>query len=192
MNDGLLLSEANRGDLQSYIDKHNAGIKGALRRKWSLQIAQAVAHLHEKGVVHSDLSTANVLVHQTGQTLDLFLADFGGSRCVQLNLYGGLLPDDPFSDPRLTDYASPQLDVFSLGIVIYIIMTGFYPFRNDSAPQGEEKFVYGDRVRKLFEQGYFPNLSNVSLGGIVAGCCCERRFSTAQEVFAALRAEVGK
>ncbi|KAF2254413.1 kinase-like protein [Trematosphaeria pertusa] len=192
IKDGLLLGEANCGDLQSYIDKHNAKIDDALRKKWSLQVAQAVAYTHETGVIHSNLGTTNVLVHQTGQNLDLLLANFGGSRCVELNLDGGLLPDNPFSDPCLTDYESPKVDVFSLGVVIYVIMTGHYPFYNGPAPQNAERFVYGERVRMLFEQGHFPNLSDVPFGGIIAGCCCARRFETAKEVVAALEAEMGQ
>ncbi|KAF2241481.1 kinase-like protein [Trematosphaeria pertusa] len=192
MKNGLLLGEANCGDLQSYIDKHNAKIDDTLRKRWSLQVAQAVAYAHEMGIIHSNLSTTNVLVHQIGQSLDLLLADFGGSRCVELNLYGGLLPDDPFSDPCLTDYESPKVDVFSLGVIIYVIMTGHYPFYNGPAPQNAERFVYGEHVRALFEQGHFPNLSEVTFGGIIAGCCCERRFETAKEVVVALEVEMGR
>ena len=189
MREGLLLGEANCGDLQSYIEKHNSKINIALRKQWSLQVAQAIAYVHEKGIIHSNLSTTNVLVHQVAQTPDLFLADFGGSRCVGLDLDGGLLPDDPFSDPCLTDHESPKVDLFSLGIVIYVIMTGCYPFHSGPAPQNEERFAYGDRVRALFEQGQFPNLADVPLGNIIAGCCCKRRFETGQEVVRALEAE---
>lgn len=132
-----MLGEANGGNLQSYIEEHSAEIDDALRTKWSYQIAQAVAHVHKNGIVHSNLSTTNVLVHQTGASLDTLLADFGGSKCAELNLDGGLLPDDPFSDPCLVEYDSPKVDVFSLGIIIYVIMTGHYPFYNGTAPRGE-------------------------------------------------------
>ncbi|KAF2006190.1 kinase-like protein [Amniculicola lignicola CBS 123094] len=188
--DGLLLGEANCGDLQSYIDKNDNEIDNTLRRKWSLQITEAVAHVHEKGIVHSNISTTNVLVHQTGQTTDLILADFGGSRCVELGLDGELIPDDPFFNPHLTTFESPKVDVFSLGIVIYIIMTGHYPFHPRPAPQNEERFIYGDHVRALFDQGKFPDLSEVPFGGVIAGCCSEHRFETAKEVVAALEAEM--
>jgi serine/threonine protein kinase len=190
----LLLGEANCGDLQSYIDKYNAKIGMDLRKKWSLQIAQAVAYAHEKGIIHSNVGTSNILVHQAGQDLDLLLADFGGSRCTELDLDGGLLPDDPFSDPHLTepDFTSPKVDIFSLGIVIYVIITGHYPYLEGPAPQNEERFTYGDRVRELFEQGYFPALTGVPFKSIIEGCCCERRFETAKEVVAALEAEIGQ
>ncbi|KAF2680727.1 kinase-like protein [Lentithecium fluviatile CBS 122367] len=186
---GLLLEEATHGHLQSYIDG-DSKIDSALRKKWCLQIVEAVAYVHEKGIIHSNVGTTNILVHQTGQTMDLKLADFGGSRCLELGLNGDLIPDDPFLDRQLTDFTSPRVDVFSLGVVIYIIMTGHYPFHKGPAPQNEEIYVYEDRVQKLFGQGKFPDLSDVPFGVVIAGCCCERRFENAKEVVEALEAEM--
>jgi serine/threonine protein kinase len=194
MKKGLLLGEANCGDLQSYIDKSHCEIDSALRKQWSLQVAQAVEYVHGKGIIHSNLSTTNVLVHRAGAVPELLLADFGGSRCEALDVFGELLPDDPFSDPWLTDdqLKSPRLDLYSLGIVIYIIMTGYQPFHDGPAPQGEERLDYMDRVRKLYEQGQFPDLVDVPFAGIIQGCCIERRFNTAKEVVAAIEAEMGQ
>jgi hypothetical protein len=99
-------------------------------------------------------------------------------------------PDDPFSDPCLFDYKSPKVDVFSLDIVIYVIMTGHYHFCNVPAPCGEERFVCGDRVRALFEKGEFLELSGVELGHVIARCCQERSFDTAKEVVEAIEMEM--
>ncbi|KAF1961312.1 hypothetical protein CC80DRAFT_577670 [Byssothecium circinans] len=89
-------------------------------------VAQAVEYIHEKGIIHSNLGTTNVLVHRAGRIPELLLADFGGARCEALDVFGELLPDDPFSDPWMTgdQLKSPKLDLYSLSIVIYIIMTG--------------------------------------------------------------------
>jgi hypothetical protein len=62
MPDGFLLEGANCGDLESYIDS-DCKMDDALRQRWSLQIDEAVAHVHKKGIIHSNLSTTNVLVH---------------------------------------------------------------------------------------------------------------------------------
>jgi serine/threonine protein kinase len=106
---GLLLSEAIYGDLQTYIDSAESKFHYTLRKEWSLQLAEAVPYVHEKGIVHSNLSTTNVLVHQTSHCINLILADFGGSRCHDLSLDGGLLPDEPFLDPKLTSFDSPPV-----------------------------------------------------------------------------------
>lgn len=183
----MLLEEAVGGDLQSYIDRNQSKLSDPVRRAWSLQLAEGLAYVHSKGIVHSNMSTTNVFVQQLNQTTHLVLGDFGGSSCRVLDLDGGLAPDDPFRDPLLTTFDSPKVDVFSLGIIIYVIMTGHYPFHQGPAPQGDERYSYEDRVQQRFAQGDFPNLSGVHFGEVIAGCCCERRFETAKEVVAALQ-----
>ncbi|KAH8728422.1 hypothetical protein GQ44DRAFT_47167 [Phaeosphaeriaceae sp. PMI808] len=75
--------------------------------------------------------------------------------CEALDVFGELLPDDPFSDPWLTgdQPKSPKLDIYSLGIITYIIMTGHQPFHDGLAPEGEERLNYMDRVRKNLRRG---------------------------------------
>ncbi|KAH7111255.1 hypothetical protein B0J11DRAFT_543265 [Dendryphion nanum] len=64
MKKGLLLGEANCGNLQLYIDRVNCGIDSMLRKQWSLKVTQAVEYIHGKGIIHSNLSTTNFLVHR--------------------------------------------------------------------------------------------------------------------------------
>ncbi|KAH7405772.1 kinase-like domain-containing protein [Phaeosphaeria sp. MPI-PUGE-AT-0046c] len=188
MEEGLLLGEANCGDLQSYIDRYNSEIDNNLRREWCLQLTEAIDYLHKNGIIHSNISTTNVLIHQIGKTKNLLLADFGGSKCKDLGLNGHMLPDDPFFDPHITDFTSPKVDIYSLGIMIYIISTGHYPFHEGPPPQGKEREAYEDFVHEQFRQNKFPDLSNMLFRDIISGCCCERRFETAEEVVIALKA----
>jgi serine/threonine protein kinase len=102
---GILLAEANHGSLQAYVDSNNAVMDACLRWKLSLQAAEAVAYLHEQGVIHSDLRPENYLLHATvdscvdpSLSLDLWLCDFSGSKYEGLGLNGGYLPDDLFFD----------------------------------------------------------------------------------------------
>jgi serine/threonine protein kinase len=84
MEDGFLFTEADSGNLQSYIDSLEGNLQEVPKYDWCIQLAKSVAYVHEHGIVHSNLSTTNVLVHRTGQTTRLILADFGGSRCSDL------------------------------------------------------------------------------------------------------------
>jgi serine/threonine protein kinase len=127
------------------------------RQKWCLQLAETLAHVHEHGIVHSNLSPSNVLVHNDGETTSLVLADFGGSRCRDLGVDGNFLPDPPFRDPKYmeSDVNSPRLDVFGLGMLIYIIGTGHYPFHEGPMPRDTQRWVYEDSVDALLAEGEF-------------------------------------
>jgi serine/threonine protein kinase len=191
LENGLLLSEANQGDLQSYIDGPSE-IDTATRVKWCIQVAEAMAYVHDKGIVHSNLSMQNVLVHQRtpGQPPDILLADFGGSKCTELGVNGHLLPDDPFMDhtlPRDGPFDSPNIDVYSLGMLFYVIDTGHLPFHEGPAPEGRDWWAYEDRLRELSAEGIFPDLEGVRFRRVIEGCCCERRFGNGKEVLKALR-----
>jgi serine/threonine protein kinase len=61
IREGLLLEEANCRTLQLYIDRH-VNIPAALQKEWIFQLVEAVSCVHSKGIVHSNLSTTNVLV----------------------------------------------------------------------------------------------------------------------------------
>ncbi|MCP4247116.1 MAG: serine/threonine protein kinase [bacterium] len=93
-------------------------------------IASAVAALHERGVVHRDLKPSNVLFDRDGQ---LFVTDFGLAAL-------GAGADRPLSTAGTPTYmspdafagrASPQTDVYALGIILFELLAGQPPFRGD-------------------------------------------------------------
>ena len=128
---GLLLAEASDGNLQEYIDEHSGCIALSLCKKWFRQAAEAVAFLHSKGVIHSDLCPENFLVNASSDPAaspDILLCDFGGSMCKDLNRWGHL-PDPGFFDPTQKDLSTPATDIFSLGSIFYAVLTGHWPYR---------------------------------------------------------------
>jgi len=192
--EGLILAEANLGNLQVFIDQRNGSIKLSLRLKWCLQTAEAVTYIHERGVIHSDLRLENILVHAsatvTGASLDLLLCDFGGSTCEELNLDGGRLPEDPFYDPNRPRVSTIATDIFSLGSIFYTILTGRWPLQqSDSMSTAEDKFSYQRRVNFCFRRGQFPDVSGMMLGEVVMGCWTHK-YLTAGAVLRALYAEL--
>lgn len=194
---GIELSEASHGDLQTYIDSNDVSIDVFLRRKWSLQAVEAVAFLHEQGVIHSDLRLQNYLVHgpvgpctSSSLSLDLWLCDFGGSTCEELGLNGGKLPDDPFFDPRAPWVATLATDVFSLGSIIYTILTGHWPHREGASPvTREDEIAYEAEVIALFTDGKFPDLTNVIGREVIQGCW-DHQYGTGKDVLEALKSEM--
>jgi eukaryotic-like serine/threonine-protein kinase len=123
------------------------------RLRLFLQVADAVSHAHARLIVHRDLKPSNILVTTQG---DVRLLDFGVAK---------LLEDDPARAANLTqlmgravtpDYASPEqvsgravgvgTDVYSLGVVLYELLTGSRPYKlaRASAAALEEAIIGAD------------------------------------------------
>jgi len=106
------------------------------------QIVCAIEYLHALGIVHRDLKPENLLYASEDQDSDIKIADFGLSR---------ILPDDAMLKTACgtPGYVAPEVlkgrgygkevDMWSVGVIMYILLCGFPPF-------------YDDNVQVLFEQ----------------------------------------
>ncbi|KAK4124541.1 kinase-like protein [Parathielavia appendiculata] len=77
--------------------------------------------VHDAGVIHGDLTCANILLHAS---LNVKVADFAGSLIDGSPLLVVVTPSHEFPGPRL----SVQADLFALGSVLYEILTGHLPY----------------------------------------------------------------
>ena len=91
-------------------------------------VADALDHIHSKGVVHLDIKPENILVFRDGRVV---LADFGSVRRAGSTTHEGtpmyFSPEQAAGDRPV----SPQSDIYSLGIVAYEMLTGQLPFGGD-------------------------------------------------------------
>lgn len=173
--------EAEFGSLQSFIDHHFEDVLLEEKVQWRWQAAEAVAYIHEKGVIHSDLRPDNFLLcATTGGLKSVRLCDFGGS--VYGNLNGGHLPDAGFFDPRKAWVSTEQTDIFSLGSVFYTIMEGHWPYRSRSVFTGDEYERYIREVDLLFCNSKFPPVDHLDGGAIIQGCWCDQYHRAADIV----------
>lgn len=102
--------------------------------KLAEELADALDYAHEQGVVHRDIKPANILVTDDGRAK---IADFG---IAKLNLAHFTLPGRVLGTPA---YMAPEQlsgegsdgrsDVFSLGVILYVLVTGHSPFPGSSA-----------------------------------------------------------
>lgn len=189
----MLLAEASHGSLQQYLDENNDVIPESVRRKWCLQVVESIVYIHSRGVMHSDLRPDNILVHATAPTcLDLWLCDFGGSMCEELGLDGKHLPDPGFFDPNSEWVSTPATDIFSVGSILYTILTGHWPHRGPgSFKSAEESESYDQRVEQLFRGGEFPDVEGLFGERIIQGCWANK-YTSAEDVLQALGVEMIK
>jgi serine/threonine protein kinase len=106
------------------------------------QLALAVAHLHARGIVHRDLKLENVLLDAQCRAK---LSDFGFAREFER---GALLDTScgttGYAAPEVLAqhrYSGPEVDVWSLGVILYTLLTGTLPFDDEDEGAMRQKVI---------------------------------------------------
>ncbi|KAG6028407.1 hypothetical protein E4U41_000681 [Claviceps citrina] len=139
----MLFEYVNGGQMLDYIISHGK-LKEKQARKFSRQIASALDYCHRNSIVHRDLKIENILISKTG---DIKIIDFGLSNLFSprghLKTFCGSLY---FAAPELLQaraYTGPEVDIWSFGIVLYVLVCGKVPFDDQSMPALHAKIKKG-------------------------------------------------
>jgi serine/threonine protein kinase/cytochrome c-type biogenesis protein CcmH/NrfG len=129
----LSMEYVNGQPLMKWCSRKTLGVEQRLTL--FLQILDAVKYAHEKHIIHRDLKPSNIFVTESGQVR---LLDFGVAKMLQeegdepqlSRIYGQALTPDYASPESLSGAAiDPRSDVYSLGVVLYELLTGTRPYR---------------------------------------------------------------
>ncbi|KAM9329645.1 calcium/calmodulin-dependent protein kinase type IV [Gastrophryne carolinensis] len=102
------------------------------------QILEAVAYLHENGIVHRDLKPENLLYATPAPDAPLKIADFGLSKIVDDQVTMKTVCGTPgYCAPEILRGCAygPEVDMWSVGIITYILLCGFEPFYDERGDQ---------------------------------------------------------
>lgn len=119
----VMSSYTNRGELMPAADVLRIG--GA--------VASALDYAHKKGVIHRDVKPSNVLMSDDGRVV---LGDFGLALDMQEGSSGEIFGTPHYISPeqaRRSKDVVPQSDIYSLGVILYEMLTGVVPF-DDASP----------------------------------------------------------
>lgn len=130
----LVMRWLKGGSLQDSIDQRGHWELSTTARLLD-QIAEALTVAHRNGIIHRDLKPANILLDEDGNA---YLADFGIAKHLTTEPQT-IGDDDRFGSPAyispeqvVGQPVSPQTDIYSLGVVLYMLLTGRTPFLDPS------------------------------------------------------------
>nr|XP_058926890.1 serine/threonine-protein kinase MARK2-like [Kogia breviceps] len=139
----LIMEYLSGGDMFDYLTTHGR-MPEAQARGLFQQLVSALQHCHQRGVVHRDLKPPNLLFDGN---MNLKLTDFGFSNiCDTSGTLDTICGTLPYTAPELLlgqSYSGPAVDVWSLGVVLYFMVTGSRPFVGKDVQELREQILTG-------------------------------------------------
>ncbi|CAK7224477.1 serine/threonine protein kinase [Sporothrix bragantina] len=183
----LVLELAAEGELFNYIVMHSKLSEHDTRRLFK-QLFEGVKYLHERNIVHRDIKPENILL--VDRDLHVKLADFGLAKIIGEESFTTTLCGTPsyvapeiLADGRNRKYTK-AVDIWSLGVVLYICLCGFPPF-SDELRSPEFPFNMSQQIRSgrfTFPSPYWDSVGDPALDLIDSMLVVdpERRFTIDQ------------
>ncbi|MHC4437696.1 MAG: serine/threonine protein kinase [Planctomycetota bacterium] len=143
--------------ITEHCDRHKLTIEDRLNL--FLQVCHAVQHAHQKGIIHRDIKPSNILVLSQDDKAVPKIIDFGVAKAIDQPLAektfftekGQLFGTPEYMSPEQADMVSEDIDtrsdIYSLGVLLYVLLTGALPFDSDTLRTGGI-----DRIRQIIRE----------------------------------------
>lgn len=154
----LILELATGGELQTMIDSKGQ-LSEAKTRTCMREILRALNHMHKQSIAHLDLKPQNILLSGGDVEDGLKLCDFGIARIVEdTGKIYEILGTPDYVAPEVLHYEplSLRTDIWSIGVLTYVLLTGFSPFAGDNK---QETFLNITKCLLTFPEDLFEDVS---------------------------------
>lgn len=171
--------------LKTYIEK-----KGQLNFKEAISIAiqvgRGIEAAHNKGIIHRDIKPQNIIISTEGKVK---VTDFGIARATSSNtIHADVMGSVHYASPEQArnGYVDGKSDIYSLGIVMYEMVTGRVPFDGDTTVAVALQHLQEEMVAP---SAYAPELP-ISLEKIILKCTMkspDRRYAAIEDLLLDLK-----
>ena len=138
-----LFEYLNNGELQNYVFLLKKKFSEEISRKIFFDILMAVEICHESGITHGDIKLQNIMLNSN---FNIKLIDFGFSKNIKDGLISEITGSRFYNAPEMFScatkgYDGTLSDIFSLGVVLFVLVMGFYPFDKPNITDSRYKFI---------------------------------------------------